>query len=347
MAAPAILALLGRSLAGATMRLGGVARTVGKSVKAATLAVGQQAGPALGQVGRMAAPVARIGKSLAGGRLPNTKEMLNAVRGPQQVTQQIKGGGVVQRISQSIINTFRGDPSRDVAERYRPQVAAQDLGRMLGGDPISRAQSDDWHQRQTAAGLEDVESRRAAAAQSVEDFAGAATKGVLAVNALAGATILAGKGLSAFAKGRMEGIQNLRMFNGGIAGDFIRLEQQRIQLERRKAHSVAATSGMLTESLLKLNEAAQPLEESLTNAGNALGSLSAEAVAMVLEFVNWKAQFVKNVADEIPMLRDAIKEIQEFLNSRKGQLDPGMAFLKLGAAGALKNTDPQQPLPRR
>lgn len=347
MAAPAILALLGRSLAGATMKLGGIANTVGRSVKAATIVAGQQAGPAMAVAGRTAGALGRAGKSLAGGKLPNTKDMLAAVRAPQKVTQNVKGGGVVQRISQSIINHIRGDASRDVAQRYQPQTSAQDLGRMLGGDPISRAQSDDWHQRQTAAGLEDVEGKRAAAAQSVEDFTGAATKGVLAVNALAGATILAGKGLSAFAKGRMQGMENLRMYNGGIAGDFVKLEQQRIQLERRKANSVAATSGMLAESLLKLNQAAAPLEESLTNVGNALGSVSAEAVTILLEMVTARGEFAMTVAEQVPMLREAKQAILDFLNSRKGQLDPGMAFLKFGAAGALKNTDPQQPLPRK
>jgi hypothetical protein len=127
------------------------------------------------------------------------------------------------------------------------------------------------------------------------------TATVAALAAVPVATLGVTKAFAAVAERTMEASRDLARFNGSIATTFAMLDKQELALKARTAAGTSGTASMLGESVMEMKEAMQPVNETMKNTMNLIGTglaevatIGANILNVILEPLDWLNRFAKD-----------------------------------------------------
>lgn len=277
---PIILASLRSVAAGAAMRLGSVASTVGRTVKASGASM-QRSPTARGLANRAKAAI-----SGEGGRAEAASASMPA--NITNVFRQVMGNkaGTVNKITQNV-SALLSTPRPTAAQRNQAAAARLDPKEMPRfSDPIMQAGFDDANDQAKAATAEaEFTERMHGMAKSLAMIGGG---GLVAKKLFDFGAFLYGTidKLRAWATSVVDSRRTLAKWNGSVAASFQGLDMARMSRSMRTAQNTAGSTQFAIGGVNKMEEALRPLKELSMNLQNIGAGVGGRAISTLISGIN-------------------------------------------------------------
>ena len=277
---PVILAGLRHVAAGAAMRLGSAAATVGRTVRASGAAL-QKSPTARGLANRAKAAITGEGGRAEAASATMPANITNVFR-------QVMGnkGSTVSKITQNV-SALLSTPRPTAAQRNQAAAARLDPKEMPRfSDPIMQAGFDDANDQAKAATAEaEFTERMHGMAKTLAIVGGG---GYVAKKLFDFGTFLYGTvdKVRAWATSVVDSRRTLAKWNGSISAAFQHLDMARMSRAMRTAQNTAGSTRFAIEGVSQMEEALRPLKEfsmSLQNIGAGVGG---RAISTLISGIN-------------------------------------------------------------